>query len=397
MNKVIIIHLNGIAYQLEEDGYEALRAYLDVAHRKLEGNPDRDEIITDIEQAIADKFRAVLNPHKTVVLTAEVHDVLAEMGPVQGDGSASPAAEPASAAAPAGAGAAPAGAAAFDPAGTPYTPRRLFRLREGAVIGGVCSGLAAYLGADVTLIRIIFAVVGITFGAGILLYIAMMVIIPYADSTADVAAAHGDPSTTDEIIRRAKQGYYEGMRSIRDPLTRRKWRRQFKREMRQHRRDLRDNLRRNMRQWGMNWHAEFPSPPHAGAGWWVAYPFIAVLNLLIGLVCVGALLSLILTGSVFGVILPAAFPFWLQIVLIVLFCRLISWPTSFMRHGFYSHRWAYPNPLAHLVHTITWFALIVFGLWFLDRHTIHGHEILMRCKYELQEFAYQVRDWWNHL
>ena len=59
MNKVITINLNGNAYQLEEDGFEALRTYLESAARRLEGNPDKAEIIADIEQSIGDKFRAV--------------------------------------------------------------------------------------------------------------------------------------------------------------------------------------------------------------------------------------------------------------------------------------------------------------------------------------------------
>ena len=94
MNKVITINLNGVAYQLEEDGYEALRAYLDSAARRLEVNPDKDEIIADIEQAIADKFRAVLGVNKTVVVTKEVEGVIGEMGPVE-DASAPAAGSPA--------------------------------------------------------------------------------------------------------------------------------------------------------------------------------------------------------------------------------------------------------------------------------------------------------------
>src|ERR1035437_9742525 len=86
MNRVITINLNGIAYQLEESGYEALRTYLDNAARRLDGNPDKDEIMADIEQAMADKFRAVLGANKTVVITKEVTEVIAEMGPVEGDG-----------------------------------------------------------------------------------------------------------------------------------------------------------------------------------------------------------------------------------------------------------------------------------------------------------------------
>src|SRR5664279_2997077 len=81
MNKVIMINLGGVAYQLEEGGYDALRAYLETATARLQGNPDREEILSDIERAIAEKFRALLGSHKTVVVTKEVAAVLAEMGP----------------------------------------------------------------------------------------------------------------------------------------------------------------------------------------------------------------------------------------------------------------------------------------------------------------------------
>src|SRR4051812_719096 len=82
MNKVITINLNGNAYQLEEGGYDALRRYLDDAAAKLSGDPDREEIISDIEQAIAEKLRALLGPHKNVVAAKEIAAVIAEMGPV---------------------------------------------------------------------------------------------------------------------------------------------------------------------------------------------------------------------------------------------------------------------------------------------------------------------------
>ncbi|HXB58603.1 MAG TPA: hypothetical protein VNU95_03520, partial [Candidatus Acidoferrales bacterium] len=87
MNKVININLGGNAYQLEEGGYDALRAYLETASARLKDNPDRDEIVLDIERAIADKFRALLTNHKNVVEAKEVSAVLAEMGPIETEGS----------------------------------------------------------------------------------------------------------------------------------------------------------------------------------------------------------------------------------------------------------------------------------------------------------------------
>ena len=50
MQRVITINLNGSAYQLDEQGYDALRMYLDHAAAELGGNPDTSEILRDLEQ-----------------------------------------------------------------------------------------------------------------------------------------------------------------------------------------------------------------------------------------------------------------------------------------------------------------------------------------------------------
>jgi len=55
MQKVTSVNLNGNAYQLEEDAYEALQTYLEQARKKLADNPDKVEIMQDFAQAIAEK------------------------------------------------------------------------------------------------------------------------------------------------------------------------------------------------------------------------------------------------------------------------------------------------------------------------------------------------------
>ena len=83
MHKVIVINLNGNAYQLDEIGYDAVRAYLDRAEAQLRTSPDVAEIMADLEQAIAEKCQRFLSPHKTVVSASEIDQILAEMGPVE--------------------------------------------------------------------------------------------------------------------------------------------------------------------------------------------------------------------------------------------------------------------------------------------------------------------------
>ena len=121
MNKVVTVNLNGNAYSLEEPAYDALRAYLDGAQARLAGNPDRAEILADLEQAIADKCRRRLGPGRNVVGSAEMTTILEEMGPVEAD--------------PAGEGPST-GAAKDGPQPSGGAPRRLYLIREGAMLAG---------------------------------------------------------------------------------------------------------------------------------------------------------------------------------------------------------------------------------------------------------------------
>ena len=84
MRTVITISLNGNAYQIDAVGFDALRSYLQMAEQRLAGNPDQEEILADLEQAIADKCLRYLGPHKNVVSASEITEVLREMGPVDG-------------------------------------------------------------------------------------------------------------------------------------------------------------------------------------------------------------------------------------------------------------------------------------------------------------------------
>ena len=60
--------------------------------------------------------------------------------------------------------------------------KRLYRIREGRVVAGVCAGIAAYFGIDPTLVRLLFALFTIFGGAGVLLYLVAWIVIPEEDS-----------------------------------------------------------------------------------------------------------------------------------------------------------------------------------------------------------------------
>ena len=165
MQKVITINLNGNGYQLDEPGYDVLRGYLDDAAGRLAGDPDRAEILADLEQAMAEKCRHYLGTGKTVVSTKEIERILGEIGPVDG-------------------GAAAGGS-------VPEDPRRLYQIREGAMISGVCNGLGAFFTIDPTFVRIAFVLLALFHGIGVLAYLVLMLLVPYAKTSDELAAAQG--------------------------------------------------------------------------------------------------------------------------------------------------------------------------------------------------------------
>ncbi len=57
-------------------------------------------------------------------------------------------------------------------------PRRLYKSRRIRMIDGICGGIAEYFGVDVTIIRLLFVLLAVMGGTGLLVYIAAMIIMP---------------------------------------------------------------------------------------------------------------------------------------------------------------------------------------------------------------------------
>jgi phage shock protein C len=62
----------------------------------------------------------------------------------------------------------------------PLQPRKLYRSQTNRMVAGVCGGLAEYFNVDATLIRILFVVLTVFGGAGLVLYLAMWILVPDA-------------------------------------------------------------------------------------------------------------------------------------------------------------------------------------------------------------------------
>ena len=83
MRRVITVNLGGNAFQLDEDAYERLRAYVSITESRLGPTPDRVEILGDLERAVAERLVANRSDASTsVVSDAEMEQAVSAIGGV---------------------------------------------------------------------------------------------------------------------------------------------------------------------------------------------------------------------------------------------------------------------------------------------------------------------------
>jgi phage shock protein C len=57
-------------------------------------------------------------------------------------------------------------------------PRKLYRSQNQRMLAGVCGGLAEYFNVDATLIRVLFLILAVFGGSGLVIYVVMWLIVP---------------------------------------------------------------------------------------------------------------------------------------------------------------------------------------------------------------------------
>jgi phage shock protein PspC (stress-responsive transcriptional regulator) len=186
MNKVININFQGRVIPIEEPAYEELKKYVESLRQYFANEEGKEEIINDIENRIAELFSEKLKiSGSSFISEAHVETIIASMGrPEQFE-------EPVS--------------STSSTSSTPSTPSTsstsstsssLYRNANDKILGGVCSGLAAYFKIDTTIIRVLFAMLAVgSFGFGLLLYVVLWAILPerYLNATVVTRKLYRDP------------------------------------------------------------------------------------------------------------------------------------------------------------------------------------------------------------
>jgi phage shock protein PspC (stress-responsive transcriptional regulator) len=170
MDKTININLAGTLFKIDEEAFLILRDYMQAINNRFGNETGGHETIEDIESRIAEIFQTQKGL-AGVVTKENVDSMISIIGKPEDFDQGEPESK----------------APAYS-----VQKRKMYRNTEDKIIGGVCSGIAAYLDTDPVLFRILFVLFAIFFGAGFFIYIALWIALPAAGTDSQKRTMYGN-------------------------------------------------------------------------------------------------------------------------------------------------------------------------------------------------------------
>ena len=193
MNKTININLAGIFFHIDEDAFAKLTNYLNAIRNSFSDPDGQDEIIKDIEVRISELFSEKIHRASQVITLKELDEVISVMGQPEdykvdeeifNDSAPNEKKQ----------------------TKRPSSHKQVFRDTDDKFIAGVSSGLGHYFGIDAIWIRLVWvALVFLGFGAPILIYILLMILIPEATTTSEKLKMKREPVNISNIEKKIKE------------------------------------------------------------------------------------------------------------------------------------------------------------------------------------------------
>lgn len=193
MNKTVNINLGGMFFHIDEDAYQKLTRYFEAIKRSLSNSNGQDEIIKDIEMRIAELFAEKHTNDKQVINLRELDEVIAVMGQPEDyriDNEEAEFQQKNS---------------SYDYASRPI--KKLYRDKDGGMIGGVLAGLGHYFGIDKVWLRILLLILVFAYGTGFVAYIILWIVMPEAVSTSEKLEMTGEPVNISNIEKKVREEF----------------------------------------------------------------------------------------------------------------------------------------------------------------------------------------------
>ena len=186
MTEVEKVSIGGYAFTLEAEAYAMVKQYLDELNQFYSQREGGAEVMEGFEERMAELLYEKC-ADDGVATEAEVREIIAVLGkPSAIEAEDGP--EPKRTANP-------------EQADKPREKKRLFRDPTNKMLGGVCSGLAAYFDIDVTLIRILFLAAFFCGGFGFWLYIIIWIVAPKALTPAQKCELRGWETSAENLAK----------------------------------------------------------------------------------------------------------------------------------------------------------------------------------------------------
>jgi phage shock protein PspC (stress-responsive transcriptional regulator) len=194
MKKTFTINISGSIFHIDDDAFEKLQKYLHMLNKHFGPAIEGQEILQDIEARIAELFLEKTGNKVEVITDFMVDEVIARMG--KPEDFMEPGEEESEKAA----------TEIASPEEEPKIRRRLYRDGDRRVLGGVCSGMAAYFNIDIVMMRVIFFLLFFVIGPfNFLLYFILWIVVPKAKTTAQRLEMRGKEATISNIEKSIKE------------------------------------------------------------------------------------------------------------------------------------------------------------------------------------------------
>ena len=177
MKKTVNVAIGGCSFIIDEDAYNVMSEYLENFKGALESSSASNDVMDELETRIADLLKQKMAGREVVNLKI-VEEIIGQVGYPEGYKEVNNTNNE-----------------------NMSAPKRLFRDPDDKKIGGVCSGLALFLGIDVVFIRIIFLIALLFVGGGFWAYVIFWIVAPEARTAVEKCERRGLPPTAENIRR----------------------------------------------------------------------------------------------------------------------------------------------------------------------------------------------------
>ncbi len=191
MKSTVKVSIGRLAFHLDAEAHQVLKVYLERLERHFLNRESGKEIVSDIEERLSELLTVRLTQPGQVVTLPMIQEVIAIMGMPDDMEEET-------------------GMPAMNPVMPEPRRKRLYRDPDNKMIGGVCSGLAAYFNTDKVFFRLFFILFFFGFfilrhamgGAAIFTYVILWIAMPLARTAKEKLEMHGTQSPTVAEIER---------------------------------------------------------------------------------------------------------------------------------------------------------------------------------------------------